>query len=87
MVIQIANALEALTGQVALRDPYWNPRPHPDSASVSRRAYFAGYSDGYHGAHFGAGDDGSIGGFSDYRPGFSDGRADAARAKAERGEG
>ncbi len=56
----------------------WNPRPHPESANFSRRAYMAGYSDGFHGEPFGSGDDGSIGAFSDYRPGFNDGRADAA---------
>ncbi|PJG47229.1 hypothetical protein CAF53_02465 [Sphingobium sp. LB126] len=55
----------------------WNPRPHPDLSATGRKAYFAGYSDGFHGAPFGAGDDGSIGAFSDYRPGFNDGRADA----------
>lgn len=56
----------------------WNPRPHPDSTSFSRRAYVAGYSDGFHGYPFGSGDDGSFGAFSDYRRGFADGQADDA---------
>jgi hypothetical protein len=63
----------------------WNPRPHPDLTDRSRRAYSAGYSDGFHGYPFGAGDDGSLGAFSDYRPGFTDGRADAMLAEREGG--
>ncbi len=62
-----------------MADPFWNPRPHPESAGVSLRAYFAGYSDGYHGYAFGSGQHGD---FSNYRPGFADGRADAAEARA-----
>jgi hypothetical protein len=55
-------------------DPYWDPRPRQDLANASRRAYYAGYSDGYHGSPF---DSGPHGDFSDYRTGLSDGRADA----------
>lgn len=61
-------------------DPFWKPRPRADYAHVSRRAYFAGYSDGYHQHPFGSGHHGD---FSDYRVGFDHGRADAALAKAE----
>lgn len=55
----------------------WEPRPHPDSTNFSRRAYLAGYSDGFHEYPFGAGDDGSFGAFSDYRVGFDHGRRDS----------
>lgn len=55
----------------------WNARPHPDSTDFSRRAYYAGYSDGFHGYRFGSGDDGSFGAFSDYRTGFNHGRSDS----------
>lgn len=61
-------------------DPFWNPRPRADYANVSRRAYFAGYSDGYHQHAFNSGQHGD---FSDYRVGFDHGRADAAIAQAE----
>lgn len=54
----------------------WNPRPHPDLSSFGRKAYFAGYSDAFHGYRFGAGDEGAFGAFSDYRPGYSDGAVD-----------
>lgn len=60
----------------------WNARPRPDLSDFGRRAYLAGYSDGFHGYPFGAGDDGSLGGFSDYRPGFADGLADANPSNA-----
>lgn len=60
------NAIPAQSG--------WNPRPAPDYANCSRRAYFAGYSDGYHGYPFGSGQHGD---FSTYRDGFNDGRSDA----------
>lgn len=56
----------------------WNARPHPDATNFDRRAYLAGYSDGFHGYPFGAGDEGAFGAFSSYRPGFSDGRADSS---------
>lgn len=55
----------------------WNPRPEADFAASSKRAYMAGYSDGFHGYPFGSGDEGAHGAFSSYRPGFNDGRADA----------
>jgi len=55
----------------------WNPRPAADYAISSRKAYHAGYSDGFHGASFGAGDEDAHGAFSTYRSGFADGRADA----------
>ncbi|MGB3833757.1 MAG: hypothetical protein WA975_18050 [Mesorhizobium sp.] len=61
----------------------WNPRPRPDLTNFSRRAYLAGYSDGFHGYRFGSGDDGSFGAFSDYRVGFDDGRADGAEGAGE----
>lgn len=54
----------------------WNPRPRADLANFGRRAYLAGYSDGFHGYRFGAGDEDAFGAFSDYRPGFDDGRLD-----------
>lgn len=59
----------------------WNPRPRSDLSNFGRRAYLAGYSDGFHGYHFGAGDDGSLGAFSDYRPGYSDGDKDRREAR------
>ena len=55
----------------------WNPRPAADYTNSSRRAYYAGYSDGFHGARFGEGDEDAHGAFSTYRVGFADGRADA----------
>ena len=55
----------------------WNSRPRPDFSNFSRRAYYAGYSDGFYGARFGAGDEGAFGAFSDYRPSYADGRADS----------
>lgn len=33
----------------------WNPQPDPGSNSEQRSNYFAGYSDAFHGYHFGAG--------------------------------
>lgn len=60
-------------------DPFWFPRPHPNSTDASRRAYHAGYSDAYHGYRFGSGQHGD---FSDYRAGYSDGSNDRARAIA-----
>jgi hypothetical protein len=60
----------------------WNPRPFEGWGDTLRSDYYAGYSDGYHGAHFGAGHDGSRSQDS-YRQGFNDGRGDAAPSKAE----
>lgn len=54
--------------------PKWCPRPHLDSTDASRRAYYAGYGDGFRGHPFASGEHGD---FSDYRVGFADGRADA----------
>lgn len=55
----------------------WNPRPDADYAIMSRKAYHAGYSDGFHGARFGEGDEDAHGAFSTYRVGFAHGYADS----------
>jgi hypothetical protein len=55
----------------------WNPRPVPDGTKFNDAAYLCGYTDGFFGEAFGAHDKGKYGAFSAYRPGFSDGRADA----------
>lgn len=60
-------------------DPCWNPRPHPDLATVSRSAYHAGYSDAYHGYSFGSGQHGD---FSDYRVGYNHGCSDGPSTRA-----
>lgn len=57
----------------------WNCRPRPAYNCLDRTNYLAGYSDGFHGAHFGAGYDEPN---AAYRTGFDEGRADA-KAKAE----
>lgn len=56
----------------------WNPRPDPEGTDFNDRAYLCGYTDGFYGCDFGAHDAGQYGAFSAYRPGFADGRADAA---------
>jgi hypothetical protein len=63
-------------------DLFWMPKPHPNSSDFDRRGYFAGYSDGFHGYRFGAGDDGAFGAFSTYRPAYNQG-ADDARKKRD----
>ena len=63
----------------------WNPRPRADLSNFGRRSYYAGYSDGFCGYSVGSGDDGTLGAFSDYRPGFEDGRKDATSASSEIG--
>lgn len=37
-----------------MQPPNWNPTPSPTYNDEERRAYNAGYSDGYHGYNFGA---------------------------------
>ncbi|HYI40026.1 MAG TPA: hypothetical protein VE053_06880 [Allosphingosinicella sp.] len=59
----------------------WNPRPDPNGTKFNDAAYLCGYTDGFYGEPFGSHDDGKYGAFSDYRPGFSDGRADAKNAE------
>lgn len=51
--------------------PTWNPQPG-DRDIDRRKAYHAGYSDGYHGYRFGSGD---LEPGPDYEQGFLDGRA------------
>lgn len=68
--------MSALPDGIALRSDgaLWNPRPAADYANMSRRAYDAGYGDGFHGEAWAPGDHGA---FSTYRIGFDHGRADA----------
>ena len=54
----------------------WNPQPRSDDQMV-RRQYYAGYSDGYHGYHFGSGEEDPS---ADYRRGYAEGRAAAQMA-------
>ena len=35
--------------------PIWNCKPNPHFNSLDRTGYLSGYSDGFHGYHFGAG--------------------------------
>ncbi len=55
--------------------PTWNPRPSAGYGDQSRRDYFAGYSDGYYNANYGAGHDSPTKG---YDAGYRDGRWDVA---------
>lgn len=56
----------------------WNCRP-PDGLSFPlRTAYLAGYSDGFHGARYGAGHEDPP---STYRLGFDEGRVDAKKER------
>ncbi|AFU88238.1 hypothetical protein CcrColossus_gp368 [Caulobacter phage CcrColossus] len=56
----------------------WNPRPSEGYNCLERTGYLAGYSDGFHGLHYGAGYDDPP---AAYRTGFEEGCA-AARGKA-----
>ena len=53
----------------------WNPQP-ADRSTERRKPYHAGYSDGFYGYHFGAGDTEPG---KDYSQGYHDGWRDAGR--------
>jgi hypothetical protein len=55
----------------------WKCQPPEGYSCLNRTGYLAGYSDGFHGYHFGAGYDEPPPG---YRVGFNQGRGDAGRA-------
>lgn len=54
----------------------WNCRPPAGYDCLQRTGYLAGYSDGFHGAHYGAGYEDPP---STYRIGFDQGREDAKK--------
>lgn len=54
----------------------WKPSPKDSYDCLQRTGYLAGYSDGYHGFHYGAGYDDPP---CSYRDGFDDGKSHARK--------